>query len=287
MSRLRPALAPTSTWASGPHSPASCANAGTNSAVRPISLVCVRRVAQQLVELVGVVSDRTRERRGTPPQRRVAGAGQVRIEAGERVARVGEQQPVHRSEQQHRQALGGGAASSRRRARRPRRSRRRVRRTAERRRCGRSRRTADDSRARRCRRRATPSQRSGWSAGTGAVRLRPHGPARRSPRPWPDPRQHRPDGARRPPGRARSASTSASTRPPTRLHVGHLIGQLGLRRFQLAGHRPFPLAGGATGIVGDPGGRSEERNLLDRETPRAQPGRNQTAARTAARLRRR
>jgi tyrosyl-tRNA synthetase len=50
------------------------------------------------------------------------------------------------------------------------------------------------------------------------------------------------------------------------LHVGHLMGQLGLRRFQLAGHRPFPLAGGATGMVGDPGGRSEERNLLDRDT---------------------
>jgi tyrosyl-tRNA synthetase len=50
------------------------------------------------------------------------------------------------------------------------------------------------------------------------------------------------------------------------LHVGHLLGQLGLRRFQLAGHRPFPLAGGATGMVGDPGGRSEERNLLDRDT---------------------
>ena len=52
------------------------------------------------------------------------------------------------------------------------------------------------------------------------------------------------------------------------LHVGHLMGQLGLRRFQLAGHRPFPLAGGATGMVGDPGGRSEERNLLDRDTLR-------------------
>ena len=50
------------------------------------------------------------------------------------------------------------------------------------------------------------------------------------------------------------------------LHVGHLMGQLGLRRFQMAGHRPFPLAGGATGVVGDPGGRSEERNLLDRQT---------------------
>lgn len=50
------------------------------------------------------------------------------------------------------------------------------------------------------------------------------------------------------------------------LHAGHLMGQLGLRRFQLAGNRPFPLAGGATGMIGDPGGRSEERNLLDRET---------------------
>lgn len=52
------------------------------------------------------------------------------------------------------------------------------------------------------------------------------------------------------------------------LHVGHLVGQLFMRRFQLAGHRPFPLAGGATGMVGDPGGRSEERNLLDPETLR-------------------
>ena len=52
------------------------------------------------------------------------------------------------------------------------------------------------------------------------------------------------------------------------LHVGHLMGQLMLRRFQLAGHRPFTLAGGATGMVGDPGGRSEERNLLDLETLR-------------------
>jgi tyrosyl-tRNA synthetase len=50
------------------------------------------------------------------------------------------------------------------------------------------------------------------------------------------------------------------------LHVGHLMGQIGLRRFQIASHRPFPLAGGATGMVGDPGGRSEERNLLDRDT---------------------
>ena len=50
------------------------------------------------------------------------------------------------------------------------------------------------------------------------------------------------------------------------LHVGHLLGQMTLRRFQLAGHRPFPLAGGATGMVGDPSGRSEERNLLDAET---------------------
>ena len=52
------------------------------------------------------------------------------------------------------------------------------------------------------------------------------------------------------------------------LHVGHLVGQLFMRRFQLAGHRPYPLAGGATGMVGDPSGRSDERNLLDLETLR-------------------
>ena len=53
------------------------------------------------------------------------------------------------------------------------------------------------------------------------------------------------------------------------LHVGHLLGQITLRRFQMAGHRPFPLAGGATGMVGDPSGKSEERNLLDGDTLRA------------------
>lgn len=50
------------------------------------------------------------------------------------------------------------------------------------------------------------------------------------------------------------------------LHAGNLLGQVMLRRFQLAGHHPVVLAGGATGMVGDPGGRSEERNLLDAPT---------------------
>jgi tyrosyl-tRNA synthetase len=49
------------------------------------------------------------------------------------------------------------------------------------------------------------------------------------------------------------------------LHVGSLIGQLTLRRFQLAGHSPITLAGGATGMIGDPSGKSAERNLLSRE----------------------
>jgi len=47
------------------------------------------------------------------------------------------------------------------------------------------------------------------------------------------------------------------------LHVGNLIGLIMLRRFQDAGHKAIALAGGATGMVGDPSGRSEERNLLD------------------------
>ena len=50
------------------------------------------------------------------------------------------------------------------------------------------------------------------------------------------------------------------------LHLGNLIGVLVLRRFQQAGHRPIALVGGATGMVGDPSGRSDERNLLDDQT---------------------
>ncbi len=46
------------------------------------------------------------------------------------------------------------------------------------------------------------------------------------------------------------------------LHVGHLMALMILRRFQQAGHRPIALIGGATGMIGDPSGKSEERNLL-------------------------
>ena len=49
------------------------------------------------------------------------------------------------------------------------------------------------------------------------------------------------------------------------LHVGHLMGQVMLRRFQLAGHHPMPLAGGATGQIGDPSGKTSERQLLTRD----------------------
>lgn len=50
------------------------------------------------------------------------------------------------------------------------------------------------------------------------------------------------------------------------LHVGNLIPLLTLRRFQLAGHRPIALAGGATGLIGDPSGRTAERQLLTRDS---------------------
>jgi tyrosyl-tRNA synthetase len=50
------------------------------------------------------------------------------------------------------------------------------------------------------------------------------------------------------------------------LQIGNLVGLLVLRRFAEAGHRPVALAGGATGMIGDPGGRSRERNLLDEKT---------------------
>src|SRR5262245_395231 len=46
------------------------------------------------------------------------------------------------------------------------------------------------------------------------------------------------------------------------LHVGNLVPLFALRRFQMHGHRPIALAGGSTGMIGDPSGRSDERNLL-------------------------
>ena len=49
------------------------------------------------------------------------------------------------------------------------------------------------------------------------------------------------------------------------LHIGSLLPVLMLRRFQKAGHKPIPLVGGATGMIGDPSGKSEERNLLSVE----------------------
>ncbi len=53
------------------------------------------------------------------------------------------------------------------------------------------------------------------------------------------------------------------------LHVGHMMGLMTLRRFQRAGHRPIALVGGATGMIGDPSGKSEERNLLSLDVLRA------------------
>lgn len=52
------------------------------------------------------------------------------------------------------------------------------------------------------------------------------------------------------------------------LHIGHLVSVMMLRHFQIAGHKPFALVGGATGMIGDPSGKSAERNLLDENTLR-------------------
>src|SRR5881397_2411135 len=49
------------------------------------------------------------------------------------------------------------------------------------------------------------------------------------------------------------------------LHVGSMVPLLALRRFQLLGHRPIAVAGGATGSIGDPSGKTQERQLLTRE----------------------
>ncbi len=52
------------------------------------------------------------------------------------------------------------------------------------------------------------------------------------------------------------------------LHIGHLCGVMMLRHLQRCGHKPLALVGGATGMIGDPSGKSQERNLLDEETLR-------------------
>ena len=52
------------------------------------------------------------------------------------------------------------------------------------------------------------------------------------------------------------------------LHIGHLCGVMMLRHLQHCGHKPLALVGGATGMIGDPSGKSLERNLLDEDTLR-------------------
>ena len=64
------------------------------------------------------------------------------------------------------------------------------------------------------------------------------------------------------------------------LHIGNLLQLTTLRRLQLAGHTPIVLAGGATGMIGDPGGRDSERNLLSPRAARGEPRRHPSAART-------
>ncbi len=53
------------------------------------------------------------------------------------------------------------------------------------------------------------------------------------------------------------------------LHIGHLVGVMMLKHLQASGHRPIVLVGGATGMIGDPSGKSQERNLLDEATLRS------------------
>ncbi|NCE72553.1 tyrosine--tRNA ligase [Odoribacter sp. Z80] len=50
------------------------------------------------------------------------------------------------------------------------------------------------------------------------------------------------------------------------LHVGHLVSVMMMKHFQMAGHKPIFIIGGATGMIGDPSGKSQERNLLNEET---------------------
>ncbi len=69
------------------------------------------------------------------------------------------------------------------------------------------------------------------------------------------------------------------------LHIGHLCGVMILRHFQRCGHKPLALIGGATGMIGDPSGKSAERNLLNEETLRHNHGMYEKSACQVPRLR--
>lgn len=56
------------------------------------------------------------------------------------------------------------------------------------------------------------------------------------------------------------------TQPADSLHLGHLVAILTSRRLQLAGHKPYALVGGATGLIGDPSFKDAERSLQNQET---------------------
>ena len=78
---------------------------------------------------------------------------------------------------------------------------------------------------------------------------------------------------------------SASIRRPTACTSGHLVALMVLRRFQKAGHRPIALVGGATGMIGDPSGKSEERNLLSVEVAAGEHRRHGAAVAAVPRFR--
>ncbi len=71
------------------------------------------------------------------------------------------------------------------------------------------------------------------------------------------------------------------------LHIGNLLTVMGLARLQKFGHTPIAIVGGGTGMIGDPSGKSQERNLLSAEQIDAQRDRRARAARALSRLQRR
>ncbi len=68
------------------------------------------------------------------------------------------------------------------------------------------------------------------------------------------------------------------------LHIGHLCSVMILRHFQRCGHKPMALIGGATGMIGDPSGKSAERNLPYRRYPQPQYRRNESTTVEISRL---
>ena len=273
---------PTSRWARAPTSAASRPKTGSSSAQRPISLVCVLRVASSSASSSALARQNASEGRQRIAVGRVV--REVRVVAGQFGVAAVEEEGVDAGQQQHRLALARRASRSS-----PASSSSAAMPVARRAYSG-ARGLALRANSANIRAQAAASAAQASPVGTPASWLTAARYCRgRRGGGTPSPRGSMTDAmdlladleargliqestdraalaARLAPGAAPLTLYYGCDPTADSLHHGNLIGLIMLRRFQDAGHFALALAGGATGMIGDPSGRSDERNLLDDET---------------------